>query len=111
MGHWPDILWQVRMTVAEKLQDRMAYPPRAMRAERAAAYLGVSTSAFDRWVEDGTMPQPVRKGGIKLWDRLDLDAAFDNLKDHGEQNIVHRILRERRDAKAAGLPEPKDREG
>ena len=94
----------------DRLQDRLAYPPRGLRAERAAAYVGMSEATFLRMVEDGTMPQPIRHRGVTVWDRLDLDAAFENLKE-GAQNTVHRILRERRDAKAAGLSQSKDRQG
>ena len=32
---------------AHKLADDLAYPPRAMRAERAAAYLDMSPASFD----------------------------------------------------------------
>jgi predicted DNA-binding transcriptional regulator AlpA len=64
----------------EKLQDRLAYPPRAFRADRAAAYLGISTSKFHVLVEEGRLPKPVRLDGMTLWDRLDLDAAFERLK-------------------------------
>jgi predicted DNA-binding transcriptional regulator AlpA len=98
-------MWEVGVVTAKKLQDELAYPPRAMRAERAAAYLGMSSAAFLRLVDAETMPQPVRVGGITMWDRLDLDAAFENLKDHGAQNTVHRILRERRNAKATAPAE------
>src|SRR6266704_689160 len=35
---------------APKLADSLAYPPRGMRADRAAAYLGMSTSTFLRLV-------------------------------------------------------------
>ena len=34
------------MSRAVKLQDSMAYPPRAMKADRAAAYLDMSRSKF-----------------------------------------------------------------
>ncbi len=63
-----------------KLQDEFAYPPRAMRAERAAAYLSMSRSAFLQLVDQGMMPVPTRIGGMVLWDRLALDVAFDELK-------------------------------
>ena len=39
-----------------KLQDHLAYPPRAMRAERAAAYLDMSTRTFLRLVDEGLLP-------------------------------------------------------
>jgi excisionase family DNA binding protein len=77
----------------EKLSDQMAYPPRAMRLDRAAAYLGISDSTFLRLVDDGTLPQPVRLGGAVTWDRYALDAAYNNLANPGE-NTVHKRLRE-----------------
>ncbi len=64
---------------AHKLQDGLAYPPRAMRAERAAAYLGMSRSKFLELVDDGRMPKSIHLDGIALWDRLALDVAFDEL--------------------------------
>jgi hypothetical protein len=75
-----------------KLADGLAYPPRGMRADRAAAYLGMSTSSFLRLV--GTsLPSGVPIGGMMIWDRLELDAAFDNLKNPDtSQNSMHKIL-------------------
>jgi predicted DNA-binding transcriptional regulator AlpA len=78
---------------ATRLQDQLAYPPRAMRAERAAAYLGMSTSALFRLVADNVLPEPVKIRGMVLWDRLDLDAAFDNLKGGDHENGIERMLR------------------
>jgi predicted DNA-binding transcriptional regulator AlpA len=60
-----------------KLQDSLAYPPRAMRLDHAAAYLSVSRSTFLQWVDEGKMPQPIRINGVVLWDRLALDVAFE----------------------------------
>jgi predicted DNA-binding transcriptional regulator AlpA len=62
-----------------KLADTLAYPPRGFNAERAAAYVGVSLSTFLRQVEEGIWPRPRRIKGAVVWDRLSLDAAFDNL--------------------------------
>ena len=64
----------------EKLQDRLSYPPRVLRAERAAAYLGLDVSTFHELVKEGLMPKPVRVRSMTMWDRYDLDAAFDDLK-------------------------------
>jgi predicted DNA-binding transcriptional regulator AlpA len=78
---------------ASKLADHLAYPPRGMRADRAAAYLGMSTSSFLRLV--GTvLPKGVPIGGMTIWDRLELDAAFENLKnpDPATENTMHKIL-------------------
>lgn len=80
-----------------------------MRLERAAAYLDISPSQFKRLVDEGTLPQPVRIGGVVSWDRLELDAAYDSVKDHGAQNIVHRLLREHQDAER--LSQSKGRKG
>jgi predicted DNA-binding transcriptional regulator AlpA len=63
----------------KRLQDSLAYPPRAMRADRAAAYLSMSRSAFLGLVDAGTLPKPTRIGGMVLWDRLALDVAFEEL--------------------------------
>jgi len=57
-----------------------SYPPRGMRADRAAAYLDMSLSSFHRLVEDGTIPAGVPIKGMVVWDRRDLDDAFDDLK-------------------------------
>lgn len=77
-----------------KLADTLAYPPRGMRADRAAAYLGMSTSAFFRLVDTCQMPRGVLIGGMTIWDRLELDAAFDNFKnpDRTSENSMHKIL-------------------
>ncbi len=66
-----------------KLQDALAYPPRALRAERAVAYFSMSRSAFLELVAQGLMPRPARVGGMVLWDRLALDVAFEELKAVG----------------------------
>ena|SRR5580765_4848015 len=59
--------------MTEKLGDHLAYPPRALRAERAAAYLSMSTSQFLKLVDEGKLPKPKRLGGIVFWDRVKLD--------------------------------------
>lgn len=60
--------------------------PRGLRREVAAAYVGVSPSTFDGWVKDATMPKPIKKGGVTLWDRHKLDAAFDALSYHDDDS-------------------------
>ena len=73
---------------ARKLQDELAYPPRAMKAERAAAYLDMSRSKFLELVESGRLPQPKVIDGIRVWDRLALDAAFNDFPDRGDDDSV-----------------------
>jgi predicted DNA-binding transcriptional regulator AlpA len=77
-----------------RLPDSLAYPPRMMRAERAAGYLGMSTSQFLKMVHDHEMPQPIKVHSMSIWDRLDLDAAVDDLKakQTGERNMVDVLL-------------------
>ena len=45
----------------------------------AAAYVGVGTTKFDELVEDGRMPRPRVIDSRKVWDRRELDAAFEDL--------------------------------
>lgn len=80
--------------MTEKLADNLSYPPRLMRIERAAAYLGMSVSSFQKLVDEGTLPQPLRVKSIVAWDRQALDAACDNLAaDRESENTAHAILR------------------
>lgn len=82
--------------MGHKLADDLAYPPRAMRAPRAAAYLDMSKTAFLQLVEEGSLPSPVRKNGIVSWDRLELDAAYENWKNGGTEITVQQLLKARR---------------
>ncbi len=61
--------------------------PRGLRRPDAAAYVGVSTSHFDSWVRAEIMPQPRVVGGVVVWDRFELDAAFDQLPRREENSI------------------------
>ncbi|MBP1852148.1 helix-turn-helix transcriptional regulator [Rhizobium halophytocola] len=54
----------------------LSLPPRGLAREQAAAYVGISTSLFDRLIREGTMPKPKRASGRTVWDRLSLDRAF-----------------------------------
>jgi predicted DNA-binding transcriptional regulator AlpA len=72
---------QRELKVTDKLSDRIAYPPRAFRAERAAAYLAMGKSKFLELAEEGRLPPPVRIDGVTTWDRLELDAAYERMKN------------------------------
>ena len=54
---------------------------RMMRAADAAAYLGMSRSKFAALVSDGTIPQPIRLGGLVIWDTRRLDDFVDSLSE------------------------------
>jgi predicted DNA-binding transcriptional regulator AlpA len=75
-----------------KLQDALSYPPRLLRADRAAAYLGMGQSTFLRMVSEGVLPKPKRIRGVVAWDRFTLDTYVDGIGDD-EANTVERILR------------------
>jgi predicted DNA-binding transcriptional regulator AlpA len=78
---------------AQKVSDGLAYPPRAMRAEQAAAYLSMSRSMFLKLVDEKVMPEPIKIRGMTTWDRFDLDAAYDDLKESGGLSSVEQALR------------------
>jgi predicted DNA-binding transcriptional regulator AlpA len=61
------------------------YAPRAMRADAAAAYLGMGKTKFLELVDDGRLPHAVAIDGIRIWDRLDLDEAFEELKSRASE--------------------------
>jgi excisionase family DNA binding protein len=54
-----------------------SWPPRAMKAETAAAYLDISRSKFYELVDRGVLPRPRAIDGVRLWDRLSLESAFE----------------------------------
>ena len=72
------------MSRARKFQDSVGYPPRYMRADRAAAYLDISRSKFMELVEAHRLPKPKALDGIRVWDRLALETAVDNFPDSGD---------------------------
>jgi predicted DNA-binding transcriptional regulator AlpA len=60
--------------------------PRGLSRTEAAEYIGVSPSLFDEMVKDGRMPKPIRINSRTVWDRKQLDEAFEALKDQPEEN-------------------------
>lgn len=72
-----------------KLADSMAYPPRAMRADRAAAYLSMSTSTFLELVEKGRLPKGKKLAGMRFWDRLALDSFVENYEGEADEDRVN----------------------
>ncbi len=57
----------------------LPYWPRVLRREKAAAYLDLSVSLFDREVAEGRLPPPVViTAGVKGWVRDVLDAWIDD---------------------------------
>jgi hypothetical protein len=60
-----------------------------MKAERAAAYLDMSRSKFLELVEAQRLPKPKIIDGVRVWDRLALDAAFNGFPDRAESSAGH----------------------
>lgn len=75
--------------------DAFSYPPRGLRREDAARYVGVGLTKFDQMVADSRMPKPKKVDGRVVWDRIKLDAAFTDLPGDDEENIVD-FLRQRK---------------
>ena len=63
-----------------------ALAPRGLSRVEAAAYVGVSPTKFDELVRDGRMPKPKRIDARTIWDRKQVDAAFDALPDEADRN-------------------------
>ena len=61
----------------EDLADQ-PYWPRLLSTKQAAAYLGLTTNTFKNHVGN-ELPESLRLGGRKLWDRKQLDEAVDRL--------------------------------
>ena len=67
-------------------RDRQQIEPRGLSRTEAAAYVGVSPSLFDGMVKDGRMPQPKQINSRRVWDRRQVDRAFDALPQPGDEN-------------------------
>jgi len=59
--------------------------PRGLSRSCAAEYVGCSLRKFDQMVLDGLMPAPRLIGTKKIWDRVELDEAFEELPRELEQ--------------------------
>jgi len=74
------------MSGPPKSNDVLPIEPRGLSRVKAAAYIGVSSSLFDRMVADSRMPKPKRVGSRAIWDRRQLDEAFQALPDGDNAN-------------------------
>ncbi|WP_343684040.1 XRE family transcriptional regulator [Asticcacaulis sp.] len=72
---------------------RVRIEPRGLSKHDAAAYIGISATKFDQLIADGRMPAPKRIDGRVLWDRFDLDAAWDALPTERAANPLDNFLR------------------
>ena len=67
--------------------------PRGLGRIDAAAYIGISPSKLDQLIEDGRMPRPRRIDGRVLWDRFELDDAWERLPIDGSDNPLDNFLK------------------
>ena len=58
--------------------------PRGLNREVAASYIGIGTTLFDTLVTEGRMPKPKLINSRKVWDRQELDIAFNKLPNEDE---------------------------
>lgn len=52
---------------------------RGLSRVEAASYIGIGVTTFDDLVKSGSMPSPKCIKSRKVWDKLMLDIAFDDL--------------------------------
>ncbi|TCQ79570.1 hypothetical protein EDF68_104154 [Ochrobactrum sp. BH3] len=55
------------------------FTPRGLSRTGAAYYIGVSVTLFDQMIADGRMPRPKMINSRTVWDRWEIDLAFDEL--------------------------------
>jgi predicted DNA-binding transcriptional regulator AlpA len=72
----------------ERLLTRncLSLEPLGLNRVQAAAYVGVSPSLFDEMVSDSRMPQPKLINNRVVWNRKQLEEAFDALPSKDEPN-------------------------
>jgi predicted DNA-binding transcriptional regulator AlpA len=66
--------------------NRLPIAPRGLSRGEAATYIGVSQTFFDKLVREGLMPTAKRIGARRVWDRFELDDAFDALSANDDVN-------------------------
>lgn len=64
----------------QKSMKSFGFTPRGLSRTGAAYYIGVGTSKFDEMVKDGRMPAPKMIDSRVIWDRWEIDLAFDELQ-------------------------------
>jgi hypothetical protein len=66
-------------------------PPRGLSREQAARYFSIGITLFERLVRERILPGPKRLGGRVVWDRHQLDKAFDVLPNDGDHETDWRF--------------------
>ena len=65
--------------------DQTDYPPSApvdplLKDREGAALLGMSVPTFWRRVADGTIPRPIKLGGLSRWPQSEIEAVIVHAK-------------------------------
>jgi hypothetical protein len=60
--------------------------PRGLSRVAAAAWIDVGPTLFDAMVKDGRMPAPRLANSRAIWDRYEIDEAFDALPRRASAN-------------------------
>lgn len=67
--------------------------PRGLGRELAARYVGISPTKFDALVKAGRMPKPKVIDARRVWDRVELDLAFESLpSDEPQASVWDEVL-------------------
>lgn len=53
--------------------------PCMMKRAKAAAYCDLSAAEFEREINDGRLPMPVKLGNSEHWSKLQLDKALEKI--------------------------------
>ena len=72
--------------MVDRASNVLSLEPRGLNRAQAAAYVGVSPSLFDQMITDGRMPSPKTINSRNVWDRRELDVAFDALPKKEERD-------------------------
>lgn len=80
--------------------------PRLITKAQAAAYCGLSTSSFSRWVGAGLLPTAL--SGTARWDREAIDYALDKASGLSDAGLVNEfdLWKEKRDARSTERSSP-----
>jgi predicted DNA-binding transcriptional regulator AlpA len=71
--------------------DNFSYPPRGLSRVEACRYLGIGGTLFDTLIAEGRLPKPKRIATKPVWDRIALDAAFNDLPEDGRSGLDNMI--------------------
>jgi predicted DNA-binding transcriptional regulator AlpA len=82
--------------VASSAMNSLPSWPAMLKRRNAAAYCDLSVAEFEREVNEGRLPLPVKLGNSEHWSRRKLDEALDAL--HGDAGDWRSKLGQARDA-------------